>query len=473
MLSRLTKKTPVKSYLFEKWKYPAIVGPSKITQFQVGPRNGFLPREAPMYDLPVKYSVLDQILKEMPTERKNSTLANGKFGETIMKDLPELSVKEAENDSRLQMALFRDYTFAASAYLLEPCELEFRRTGTYGLGRSILPRNIAVPLATLAKQINTHPYMEYAQSYALYNYKKNDEKKGLDYDNLSLIREFTGLQSERGFILTHVAMVKNSPALVVGVLNVLESIESGNRDRFNSSMADLTETMTSINAVMETMWGNSLPKDYSRFRTYIFGTKAQPMFPNGVIYKGVSTVPVFYRGESGANDSMVPTIDNLLQLTKNMPKNPLTDMLRDFRSYRPEGHREWLSWLESAAESFNVREYAKRDYTSIAAYMRLLDQVRDFRNRHWNFTKEYIIKHSKHPVATGGSPITTWLPNQLSVVLDSIVEMGNAAIKAKHKVTTKMLDDDLYDIQRMLDLASVQKISLDRDTAKLRKQYAQ
>jgi hypothetical protein len=29
------------------------------------------------------------------------------------------------------------------------------------------------------------------------------------------------------------------------------------------------------------------------------------MFPNGVIYEGVSTEPQYFRGESGANDSMV------------------------------------------------------------------------------------------------------------------------------------------------------------------------
>ena len=50
-------------------------------------------------------------------------------------------------------------------------------------------------------------------------------------------------------------------------------------------------------------------------------------------------------------------------------------------------------------------------------YLANVDRVREFRQRHWNFTKEYILKHTKHPVATGGSPIVTWLPNQLAAVL--------------------------------------------------------
>lgn len=53
------------------------------------------------------------------------------------------------------------------------------------------------------------------------------------------------------------------------------------------------------------MWNKSRPRDYTSFRTFIFGIKSQTMFPNGVIYEGVSEEPLSFRGESGANDSMV------------------------------------------------------------------------------------------------------------------------------------------------------------------------
>jgi indoleamine 2,3-dioxygenase len=56
------------------------------------------------------------------------------------------------------------------------------------------------------------PFMEYAGSYALFNYRLEDPKLGLEYDNLRLIRAFEhGLDpksSEAGFVLVHVAMVK-------------------------------------------------------------------------------------------------------------------------------------------------------------------------------------------------------------------------------------------------------------------------
>jgi indoleamine 2,3-dioxygenase len=60
------------------------------------------------------------------------------------------------------------------------------------------------------------------------------------------------------------------------------------------------------------MWYRSKPSEYNNFRTFIMGIQNQPMFPNGVIYEGVDDkVPRYYRGESGANDSLIPTYDNL------------------------------------------------------------------------------------------------------------------------------------------------------------------
>lgn len=53
------------------------------------------------------------------------------------------------------------------------------------------------------------------------------------------------------------------------------------------------------------MWKKSKPGDYTSFRTFIFGITSQSMFPNGVVYEGVSEEPMSFRGESGANDSMV------------------------------------------------------------------------------------------------------------------------------------------------------------------------
>ena len=56
---------------------------------------------------------------------------------------------------------------------------------------------------------------------------------------------------------------------------------------------------------LQGMWRKSMPGEYNNFRTFIFGITKQSMFPHGVVYEGVSEEPLSFRGESGANDSMV------------------------------------------------------------------------------------------------------------------------------------------------------------------------
>jgi len=157
------------------------------------------------------------------------------------------------------------------------------------------------------------------------------------------------------------------------------------------------------------------------------------MFPNGVLYEGVSPERLYFRGESGANDSMVPLTDNLLQI--RMPDTPLTEILRDFRKYRPGNHREFLEWVHHRAEHLGVQEWCLKDAESAEKYLLCLDQVREFRWRHWCFTREYILKKTAHPTATGGSPIVTWLPNQLNAVLalmaEVIARLGAWNVKSK------------------------------------------
>lgn len=172
------------------------------------------------------------------------------------------------------------------------------------------------------------------------------------------------------------------------------------------------------------MWAKSKPNEYTSFRTFIMGITSQSMFPNGVVYEGVSEEPLSFRGESGANDSMIPLLDNLLSLS--LPSTPLTTILTDFRSYRPGNHRQFLAWVSAQSIALDLKSFGldPAHPASNLWYLRALDQVREFRWRHWCFTREYILKRTSHPTATGGSPIVRWLPNQLTAVLNGMCDVG-------------------------------------------------
>jgi indoleamine 2,3-dioxygenase len=209
--------------------------------------------------------------------------------------------------------LFRDYCYLASEYLLEPCDISFRNTKDYGLARDVLPQNIALPLVTLANKIGCFPFLEYAYCYALYNYYKVDPNGGMNFDNLRAIRYFEGSKCENGFILTHVIMDAFSNRLVTGIQAAFDAAQDNNRKEFNKALKELEDTMQIINNNFEQMWYNSKSTSYNNIRTFILGVKSQSFFPNGVVYEGVGDdKPRFYRGETGANDSIIPTMDNFV-----------------------------------------------------------------------------------------------------------------------------------------------------------------
>ncbi len=311
--------------------------------------------------------------------------------------------------------------------------------------------------------------MSYAAAYTLYNYRYQDPAMGYSqYSNLRLIRAFEkGLDpasSEAGFVLTHVDMVKHSPALIQGATRILDKIEdsvrtnsSADREGVNQGLEIMLEAMRKIETAMETMWSNSLPKDYSAYRTFIFGITNQSMFPTGVVYEGHNeNRPMFFRGESGANDSMIPLLDHLLEIP--MPLNPLTTILKEFRSYRPRPHRQFLSFVMSKATEIGVAAYCRADPTTAVLYLRLLDHVRSFRWRHWLFAREYIIRRSKHPTATGGSPIVTWLPNQLLAVMDLMLDV--------YQRSGLMEIEQSRGLEEMIDNVQEQRVKLDKEVQK-------
>ena len=90
-----------------------------------------------------------------------------------------------------------------------------------------------------------------------------------------------------------------------------------------------------------------------------------------------------------------------------MPETPLTKILHEFRAYRPRPQREFLTYVREKAEDVGVQKYAVEDSETAVLFLKTLNHVRSFRWRHWLFAREYILRRTAHPTATGGSPIVT------------------------------------------------------------------
>jgi indoleamine 2,3-dioxygenase len=127
-----------------------------LAAFMVSTTRGFLPRQEPVVELPKEFAVLESLLQRMPIKTLSGDpglLANFTFGDTVLKELPDLSaeIETHRNDLVVMNALYRDYSFMASAYLFEPCHERHMRGEEYGLGRQSLPRCIALPIVKVAE----------------------------------------------------------------------------------------------------------------------------------------------------------------------------------------------------------------------------------------------------------------------------------------------------------------------------------
>jgi indoleamine 2,3-dioxygenase len=127
-----------------------------LPAFMVSTTRGFLPRQEPIISLPAEFDVLESILARMPIKTLDGTpglLASFTLGETVLKELPDLTsaINKYKDNLPLMNALYRDYSFLASAYLLEPCHERFMKGENYGLGRQTLPAAISLPISQCAQ----------------------------------------------------------------------------------------------------------------------------------------------------------------------------------------------------------------------------------------------------------------------------------------------------------------------------------
>ena len=60
------------------------------------------------------------------------------------------------------------------------------------------------------------------------------------------------------------------------------------------------------------------------------------IFDDGLIYEGVWTEPKQFRGQTGAQDNIIPMEDIFTGVINFYPDNQLTKYLLDLRRYRPK-----------------------------------------------------------------------------------------------------------------------------------------
>ena len=401
--------------------------------FNVGPVNGFLPQHLPLKTLPDTYAVLQDILDKMPVQLNATDFGYLHFPNKIEEAVSVLpnyvDAVNAETDVRILQALFRGYSFLASAYTLESSFQHYRETGNYGKARNVLPIQIAQSFVAVADKMDVYPWLDYHYAYSLGNFKKKDDAAGLEWTNLEMCVRFSGQPDEVGFIMLHVDINQHSADLVGSVMKALEAVAHGETEKVEAALDWNMRTMVEMNNRRREMWKASRWQHYNDFRVFIMGVKGnEELFGDGVTYTGVWDEPKQFRGQTGAQDDIIPMEDIFSGVINYYPKNELTKYLLDLRTYRPKCIQQFFIDLEKEVEGIHQRGMLgylqeQKSVVGLSRLLGILEQIYHFRNGHWQFVQKYIMANTPYAKATGGTPITSWLPNQLKAVMQQMQDV--------------------------------------------------
>ena len=401
--------------------------------FNVGSVNGFLPQHRPLQVLPATYAALQDILDKMPVQLSENEFGYLHYPNKIVEAVEQLpnyvAAVQAESDVLVLQALFRGYSFLASAFTLESSFQHYRETGHYGKARNILPIQVAQPFVAVAEKMDVYPWLDYHYAYSLGNFKKKEDAGDLAWTNLEMCVRFSGQPDEAGFIMLHVDINQHSPDLVGSVMQTLEAVAENNIKKAEEGLDWNMRTMIEMNNRRREMWKASRWQHYNDFRVFIMGVKGnEELFGDGVTYTGVWDEPKQFRGQTGAQDDIIPMEDIFSGVINYYPKNELTKYLLDLRTYRPKCIQHFFIDLENEVGGIHDRGMfgylnEQKSVIGLSRLLGILEQIYHFRNGHWQFVQKYIMANTPYAKATGGTPITSWLPNQLKAVMQQMQDV--------------------------------------------------
>jgi len=356
--------------------------------------DGFLPSKEPIKDYSVKSESclrIRSIASNLP-----KLLLTGQLQPLInsLKDddlsIEELLINKLTTDIKLAML---DLSFIAHGYVW----------GDKNPNQSI-PYALSKPWVQAAHELNRPPVLSYA-SYCLDNWYRINQGKKISLENVALINNFLGGVDEDWFVTIHVC-IENAASGAISNAHALSKItEDEAIDEISLCINNITKSLKQVNKIFARMPEKCDPYIYyHRVRPFIFGSKDNPDLKKGLIYEGMfDNKPRFYRGETGAQSSIIPSLDAALQIKHS--NDSLRHYLNEMRDYMPKKHRNFIASLEQSSKTRSLISQSKKLQDQ---YNQCLEEIRLFRSMHLQYADTYIHQQSqvKNPFGRGGSTIT-------------------------------------------------------------------
>lgn len=344
-------------------------------------QHGFLPHPDPLRAFPTDspLAALDDLGRDLPSllEDKNAraflrslTLPRWPNDSPTAADLPALRL------------YYLRLGFIASGYINQVGQAP----------ATILPKNIAEPLCHACKLLDRPPILSY-DGYALYNWKRFDPNGPIALGNIDTLQNFVHLYDEHWFVLVHVEIEALAAEVLGAMADGAEAIAKNDRTRLDQALTRIAASVQKQATVLQRIPEKMDPHVYYRaFRPYI-------RFFENVVYEGVVSAPMSYRGETGAQSSIMPALVAFMKIPHQA--SMLMNHLNDMRNFMPAAHRHYL---EEVARLPDPKPLA-----SAAPFNAVLEAIAHFREIHVGWADLYIHQRVADPRGTGGTPYRQWL----------------------------------------------------------------
>ena len=281
----------------------------------------------------------------------------------------------------------------------------------------ILCKAIARPWSDISEMLGRPPILSYA-SYCLDNWHKINQDEGVNLDNVALNYNFLGGIDEDWFVTIHVCIEHAANKAIQSAFNIALKTEVNecNEKVLLDELTFIKEAMLEVNHIFRKMPEKCDPYIYyHRVRPYIFGWKNNPALPDGLIYESCfDEKPQLFRGETGAQSSIVPTLDALLNVVHE--RDELREYLDEMKSYMPPSHRELIKFIEDTSK---VKEQVSSNKMLMELYDDCCQEISIFRSQHLRYAADYIHNQSTKSTlfgsggskvrGTGGTPFMKYL----------------------------------------------------------------
>jgi len=269
--------------------------------------------------------------------------------------------------------------------------------------QKILPEVISKPWVKLSKFLGRPPILSYA-SYCLDNWFKIDNDQPISLDNVALINNFLGGVDEDWFVTIHVCIEDASGDAIDAAYKLSKLNKKNNVNDFSIELRRIIKSLKAVNKIFSRMPEKCDPYVYyHRVRPYIFGTKDNPDLKQGLIYENqFNNKPQFFRGETGAQSSIIPLLDGALGVEHT--NDNLRHYLNEMRDYMPPKHRKMIEYVEKNSQA---KKFIDKSKKLTKEYNGCLEEIRKFRAMHLEYAATYIHKQAQvnNTFGTGGSTI--------------------------------------------------------------------